>query len=219
MMLGIEELPVPPGGFGVGAALAPADPGHEDFIKVAEASPAMIWMADNEGLCTFANQSWLDFRGKTLDQEIGTGWMEGIHAEDFHSCLRAYWGAFKAHRPFSVEYRIRCRGDAYYEVERLGSPWLGADRDARGYLGCVTVIRAAGDKATEAREQLARLSARERQVMELIALGYSTKEISARLGISYKTADSHRTHVLKKLGVHETASLVRFAIRAGVIAA
>ena len=77
----------------------------------------------------------------------------------------------------------------------------------------------ASDYAVEAREQLARLSVRERQVMELIALGFSTKEISAKLGISYKTADSHRTHVLKKLGVHETASLVRFAIRAGVITA
>jgi len=217
MMLGIDQLPVTSAAFG--AARAAADPVYEDFIKLAEASPAMIWMADNEGLCTFANRSWLDFRGRTLDQEIGTGWTEGIHTDDFLRSLRSYWGAFKAHRPFRIEYRIRCRGDEYYEVERLGSPWLGPDRDARGYLGCVTVIRAANEKATEAREQLARLSARERQVMELIALGYSTKELSGRLGISYKTADSHRTHVLKKLGVHETASLVRFAIRAGVITA
>jgi PAS domain S-box-containing protein len=216
MMLGIGELPVTSAPFGSARALAVRV--DEDFVKLAEASPAMIWMADNEGLCTFANQSWLDFRGRTLDQEIGTGWMEGIHEEDFHRSLRGYWGAIKAHRPFRVEYRIRCRGDAYYEVERLGSPWIGPDRDTHGYLGCVTVIRASSDSATEARELLARLSGRERQVMELIAEGYSTKEISGRLGISYKTADSHRTHVLKKVGVHETASLVRFAIRAGVIA-
>jgi len=217
MMLGIDDLPVTSAGFG--AARAPADPVLEDFVKLAEASPAMIWMADNEGLCTFTNRSWLDFRGKTLDQEVGTGWAEGIHSEDFLRALRSYWAAFKAHRPFRIEYRIKCRSDEYYEVERIGTPWLGPDRDARGYLGCVTVIRSAGDKEAEAREQLARLSGRERQVMELIALGYSTKELSGRLGISYKTADSHRTHVLKKLGVHETASLVRFAIRAGVIAA
>jgi PAS domain S-box-containing protein len=218
MMLGIDELPMTARAFGA-VATAPAEPVDGDFLKLAEASPAMIWMADNEGLCTFANQSWLDFRGKTLDQEIGTGWTEGIHSEDFHRALRAYWVALKTHRPFRIEYRIRCRGGVFHEVERLGSPWLGQDRDARGYLGCVTVIRAATDNAIEAREQLARLSARERQVMELIALGFSTKEISARLGISYKTADSHRTHVLKKLAVHETASLVRFAIRAGVITA
>jgi PAS domain S-box-containing protein len=218
MMLGIDEPPMTTPAFGV-VATAPAEPVREDFLKLADASPAMIWMADNEGLCTFTNQSWLDFRGRTLDQEIGTGWTEGIHAEDFHRALRAYWVALKTHRPFRIEYRIRCRGGVFYEVERLGSPWLGPDRNERGYLGCVSVIRAASDNAIEAREQLARLSVRERQVMELIALGFSTKEISARLGISYKTADSHRTHVLKKLGVHETASLVRFAIRAGVISA
>jgi len=217
-MLGIDEPIMTPPAFGA-AATAPVEPVHEDFVKLAEASPAMIWMADNEGLCTFANQSWLDFRGRTLDQEIGTGWTEGIHAEDFHRAMRTYWVALKTHRPFRIEYRVRCRGGVFYEVERLGSPWAGPERDAGGYLGCVTVIRTASDNAAEAREQLARLSARERQVMELIALGFSTKEISSRLGISYKTADSHRTHVLKKLGVHETASLVRFAIRAGVIAA
>jgi len=218
MMLGIDELPITPLAFGAAATL-PAEPVHADFVKLADASPAMIWMADNEGLCTFANQSWLDFRGRTLDQEIGTGWTEGIHSEDFHRAMRSYWVALKIHRPFRIEYRVRCRGGVFYEVERLGSPWQGPDQDARGYLGCITVMRAASENTVEAREQLTRLSARERQVMELIALGFSTKEISARLGISYKTADSHRTHVLKKLGVHETASLVRFAIRAGVITA
>ena len=216
-MLGLDEPLLAPLAFA--ATAEPAEPAHEDFLRLAEASPAMIWMADNEGLCTFANQSWLDFRGRTLDQEIGTGWTEGIHSEDFQRAMRGYWMALKTRHPFRIEYRIRCRGGAFYEVERLGSPWRDPDRDTTGYLGCVTVIRAASDNAVEAREQLARLSVRERQVMELIALGFSTKEISAKLGISYKTADSHRTHVLKKLGVHETASLVRFAIRAGVITA
>jgi DNA-binding CsgD family transcriptional regulator len=62
------------------------------------------------------------------------------------------------------------------------------------------------------------LTERERQVLVLIAEGKSTKEAAARLGISYKTADSHRSRILEKLGVHETASMVRYAIRAGLIA-
>jgi DNA-binding CsgD family transcriptional regulator len=61
------------------------------------------------------------------------------------------------------------------------------------------------------------LTERERQVLVLIAEGKSTKEAAARLGISYKTADSHRSRILEKLGVHETASMVRYAIRAGLI--
>ena len=61
------------------------------------------------------------------------------------------------------------------------------------------------------------LTERERQVLALIADGKSTKEAAVRLGISYKTADSHRSRILEKLGVHETASMVRVAIRAGLI--
>ncbi len=59
------------------------------------------------------------------------------------------------------------------------------------------------------------LTERERQVLVLIAGGKSTKETAAQLGISYKTADSHRSRILEKLGVHETASMVRYAIRSG----
>jgi DNA-binding CsgD family transcriptional regulator len=61
------------------------------------------------------------------------------------------------------------------------------------------------------------LTSREIQVLTLVAQGKSTKEVAAILGISVKTADSHRTHLMEKLKVHETASVVRFAIRAGLV--
>ena len=60
--------------------------------------------------------------------------------------------------------------------------------------------------------------ARLAQVLALIAEGKSTKQTAVRLGISYKTADSHRSRILEKLGVHETASMVRYAIRSGLVA-
>ena len=61
------------------------------------------------------------------------------------------------------------------------------------------------------------LSSRERQVLQLVAEGNTTKKIAAILNVSVKTADSHRTRIMKKLDVHETASLVRHAIRLGLI--
>jgi two-component system response regulator NreC len=61
------------------------------------------------------------------------------------------------------------------------------------------------------------LTSRERQVLQLIAEGRTTKEVAEVLGISLKTAESHRSHLMQKLNVHETASLVRYAIRRGVI--
>ncbi len=63
------------------------------------------------------------------------------------------------------------------------------------------------------------LTDRERQVVTLIAEGNSTKEVAARLGISVKTADCHRTRIMDKLNVHQTANLVRYAIRQGFVEA
>jgi DNA-binding NarL/FixJ family response regulator len=62
-----------------------------------------------------------------------------------------------------------------------------------------------------------KLSLRERQVLQLVGEGHSTKKIAALLGISTKTADSHRTKVMEKLDIHQTAGLVRYAIRNGLI--
>jgi two-component system, NarL family, response regulator NreC len=61
------------------------------------------------------------------------------------------------------------------------------------------------------------LTARERQVLQLIAEGKSTKDVGAILGISAKTAESHRSRLMRKLDIHETASLVLYAVRRGII--
>jgi DNA-binding NarL/FixJ family response regulator len=67
------------------------------------------------------------------------------------------------------------------------------------------------------RSPLAQLTEREREVLSLIAEGLSSKEIAARLGHSPKTAETHRASVMRKLGVHKTSSLVRIAIREGLV--
>jgi two-component system response regulator NreC len=61
------------------------------------------------------------------------------------------------------------------------------------------------------------LTLREKQVLQLIAEGKSTKDIASLLGISVKTAESHRTRLMQKLDIHETASLVRYAVRQGIV--
>ena len=84
-------------------------------------------------------------------------------------------------------------------------------RQFLGYIGSCVEIPAPGRTTA-----VTPLTAREVQVLALVAEGHSTKEIAALLGISYKTADSHRSRIMEKLGVHETASLVRYAIRQGI---
>lgn len=63
------------------------------------------------------------------------------------------------------------------------------------------------------------LSERERQVLQLIAEGHTTKSIASMLFVSVKTAESHRTHIMQRLDMHNIASLVRYAIRRGMIKA
>jgi len=61
------------------------------------------------------------------------------------------------------------------------------------------------------------LTARERQILQLVAEGKTTKAIGELLGIAFKTAESHRNHIMKKLDIHQTAGLVRYAIRRGLL--
>jgi PAS domain S-box-containing protein len=218
MMLATEAVFITgTGGEAAAVARIAEDPGTEDLKLVAEVSVAMMWMADAAGQCTFVNQSWLDFCGRSLEQEAGTGWADAIHPDDVLSTLSSYWTAVRAGAPVRLDYRVRAKDGMYQRVERLGSPWFDFGGVLCGYVGGVTPSVARMDWA--ARRQLALLSQRERQVLELIAAGRSTREIAEYLGVRYKTADSHRTHLLKKLGIHDIASLVRFAIRAGAIVA
>jgi two-component system response regulator NreC len=61
------------------------------------------------------------------------------------------------------------------------------------------------------------LTARERQVLQLVAEGKTSKEVAQLLDMSVKTAESHRSRIMQKLAIHETASLVRYAIRHGLV--
>ena len=191
------------------------------FRALAEAAPVMIWEAGPDGLCTYFNKAWLEFRGRSLEQELGNGWIEGIHPDDRDLCLATYLKSLSTRQPFRMEYRLRYVTGEYRWVEKTGVPCYDGD-SFFGFMGAAADVsgrkRAQFPPDDEAVRMVFALTERERQVLVLIAQGKSTKEAAATLGISYKTADSHRSRILEKLGVHETASMVRYAIRAGLIA-
>jgi PAS domain S-box-containing protein len=191
------------------------------FRLLLEAAPVMIWMSGQDGLCTYFNRAWLEFRGRTLEEETGSGWTEGVHPEDRGHCLETYLKCFSIRQRFRMQYRLQRSTGDYCWIEDSGVPYFDDDGTFLGYMGSAIDIndrkRGVFTPDEEAVRMVFSLTERERQVLVLIAGGKSTKEAAAGLGISYKTADSHRSRILEKLGVHETASMVRYAIRAGLI--
>lgn len=186
----------------------------ERFRHLVDQVPFLLWSAGPDGMCTFFNRAWLEFRGRTIAQEAGSGWVEGLHPEDRQPRLDAYQRAFDARQPFHSEYRLQRADGQYRWIRDTATAQFTSDGQFVGYVGsCIEThapMRPAG---------VSPLTARETQVLTLVADGKSTKEIAALLSISYKTADSHRSRIMEKLGIHETATLVRYAVRQGVVPA
>jgi PAS domain S-box-containing protein len=110
------------------------------FQNMADAAPVLLWMSEPDGLCTFFNQTWLDFTGRTMEEEWGVGWAEGIHFEDFQKCMDTYFTAFNARRVFEMEYRLRRRDGNYRWLLDRGTPRYTPDGTFAGYIGsCVDI--------------------------------------------------------------------------------
>lgn len=195
--------------------------GEDRFRFLIDAAPVMVRMSGSDALCHYFNKAWLEFRGRSMEQELGNGWAEGLHPDDRDLCIETYLKSFSARQPFRMEYRLKRRDGEYRWVEDTGVPRYEEDGNFSGFMGSTIDVstrkRGIFTPDEEAVRMVFALTERERQVLVLIAEGRSTKEAAAHLGISYKTADSHRSRILEKLGVHETASMVRYAIRSGLI--
>ncbi len=108
---------------------------EDRFRSMANTAPVLLWVADNHKHCEFFNQGWLEFTGRTLDQEIKAGWLENVHPEDAPHCREAYFAAFEARERFEIEYRLRRHDGEYHWVLQRGAPRHAANGDFIGYIG------------------------------------------------------------------------------------
>jgi PAS domain S-box-containing protein len=113
---------------------------EERFRIVADAAPVLIWMSGVDKLCTFFNRAWLKFTGRSLEQEMGNGWTEGVHPNDLQRCMNTYTEAFDACKPFYMQYRLRRNDGEYRWLSDEGVPRYDAQERFAGYVGsCVDV--------------------------------------------------------------------------------
>jgi PAS domain S-box-containing protein len=128
---------------------------EERFRSVANTAPVMIWMSGPDKLCTYFNQPWLEFTGRSFEAELGNGWAEGVHPEDFKSCLDAYISAFDRRENFQMEYRLRRYDGEYRWLLDIGIPRFNPDQSFAGYIGsCIDITER--KLATEALSHVSR---------------------------------------------------------------
>jgi PAS domain S-box-containing protein len=122
------------------------------FRLMADSAPVMIWMVDAQDNTYYFNKVWLEFTGKTLEEEIGKGWMEDIHPDDIAKGDAIFQESFAKRKMFTMQYRVRRRDGVYRWVYDTGTPLYNAENQFNGYIGSVIDI-------TEQREDQERLQA------------------------------------------------------------
>ena len=118
-----------------GAAERQVRASEAHFRFVAESAQAMIWLAGPDKLCTWFNKEWLDFTGRSLQQEISSGWESGLHPDDLERCRAAFSEHFDQRRPFDMEYRLLRHDGQYRWIQDRGAPRFDADGKFEGFIG------------------------------------------------------------------------------------
>jgi PAS domain S-box-containing protein len=105
------------------------------FQTMADTAPVLIWMTGTDSLCNYFNKPWLEFTGRTMEQEVGIGWTEGVHPDDVRGCFDCFLPAFHARKPFRMEYRLRRADGEYRWVIESGIPRYTGAGEFAGYIG------------------------------------------------------------------------------------
>lgn len=119
--------------FGVLSPAAPADPTY--FQQLADEAPALIWMSGLDMGCFFFNRAWLKYRGRTLEQEQGNGWAEGVHPDDLDRCVNFYITCFDQRAPFATTYRLKNALGEYHTILDRGTPHYDESGKFLGFFG------------------------------------------------------------------------------------
>jgi PAS domain S-box-containing protein len=105
------------------------------YLKVLDDFPNPIWRSDIHAKCDYFNKDWLLFTGRSIEQELGDGWAEGVHPDDLERCVKIYLDHFHAKKPFEMDYRLRYHDGTYRWLYDCGKPLFTLDGEFAGYIG------------------------------------------------------------------------------------
>ena len=159
------------------------------FRTMADTAPVLIWTASQDAMRDWFNRPWLEFTGRTIEEELGSGWAEGVHPADSQRCLDAYHAAFERREAFRMEYRLRRHDGEYRWVLEHGVPRVTPAGALAGYIG----------SCMDMQEQIEQRHAIEESAAQL-------EEITAELE---QTVDELQHRTLEEAAAREEAEIAR----------
>jgi PAS domain S-box-containing protein len=113
---------------------------ESNYRNLIDSAPTLMWVSDATKARVYFNKVWLEFTGRTLEQESGNGWLESLHRDDRQECYRIYSKAFDQRELYTAEYRLRRKDGEYRWIMARGQPRYDASGHFLGYMGsCIDI--------------------------------------------------------------------------------
>ncbi|MGD0014328.1 MAG: PAS domain S-box protein [Bryobacteraceae bacterium] len=196
-------------------------PASDAFLPILDELPTMIWRSRADGACDYFNRSWLEFRGRSLEQELGDGWSEGVHPDDRERVLAAWRQTVATQSSFEMEYRLRRHDGAYRWILDIGKPLFGADGTLTGHIGnCVDLTERKQAEGAARRYEV--LSEQARDALLLVGAEAEILEVNraAEKMYGYTREELHRLTIRDLRAPQSQAGLpgqLRQAWREGIL--
>jgi len=181
------------------------------YRALADSGQALIWTAGTDKLCNYFNEPWLRFTGRSLEQELGNGWTEGVHAEDYARCLQTYVTAFDRREKFSIEYRLRHASGEYRWLIDDCTPCYDGKGDFTGYIGhCLDITERKQAEAERHKLQEQLFQAQKMESVGLLAGGVA-HDFNNMIGVILGNAEMALMQMTPEQPLYELLQEIRNA--------